>query len=241
MSTDMTPSTANALTSADDLQALGRQMAAQTAAAPIADTNDVPFLRLLKSGQWVYGQDSVEVEEGSEWAVNPASLYHGYVAWTDDAQPTTEVLAERMVRYGVEELPSAAELGPPPSGSRGWQKQLAVQLQCLTGEDRGQQVLYKGTSHGLKKLFAQKLIPAITQRLLERADPVAVVTLEAESYKHKKYGLVYSPIFQIARWASMNAATPAAETDEMDEPEDGEPPFEAEPEQPRRRRQRRAA
>lgn len=239
MSTEMTPSTPGALASADDLQALGRQMAAQTAAAPIADTADVPFLRLLKSGQWVYGQDSVEVEEGSEWAVNPASLYHGYVAWTDDDQPTTEVLAERMVRYGVEDLPSQAELGPPPSGSRGWQKQLAVQLQCLSGEDRGQQVLYKGTSHGLKKLFAQKLIPAITQRLLDRADPVAVVTLEAESYKHKKYGLVYSPVFEIVRWAPMNAAAPAAEETEHEPPFETEP--ETEPEPPKRRRQRRAA
>jgi hypothetical protein len=36
------------------------------------DAGDQPFLRLLKSGEWVYSADDVEVQEDSIWAVNPA-------------------------------------------------------------------------------------------------------------------------------------------------------------------------
>ena len=33
-----------------------------------------PLLRLLRDGIWVYGQENIEVQEGSHWAVNPMQL-----------------------------------------------------------------------------------------------------------------------------------------------------------------------
>ena len=41
----------------------------------------VVFLKMDKSGHWVFGVDRDEVEAGSLWAVNPFSFVHGYVAW----------------------------------------------------------------------------------------------------------------------------------------------------------------
>ena len=52
----------------------------------------LPFLRLLKTGQFAYGPESIEPQEGSEWALNPASMQHGYACWGDG-----ELLDEIMV------------------------------------------------------------------------------------------------------------------------------------------------
>ena len=42
-----------------------------------------PLLRLLRTGQFVFGQNNEPVEKGSEWAVNLASLARGWVCWGD--------------------------------------------------------------------------------------------------------------------------------------------------------------
>ncbi len=43
----------------------------KTTSALAADTTGKAYLRLHKGGFFVYGADDIEVEEGSEWAVNP--------------------------------------------------------------------------------------------------------------------------------------------------------------------------
>ena len=42
-----------------------------------------PFLRMMKSGDWVFGQTNEEVQPGSHWAVNIMSLAHGWCCWVD--------------------------------------------------------------------------------------------------------------------------------------------------------------
>ena len=39
------------------------------------------LMRLLRTGQFVFGQNNELVEKGSEWAVNLASLSRGWVCW----------------------------------------------------------------------------------------------------------------------------------------------------------------
>ena len=50
-------------------------IAVSKASTPIA--GGVPILRLLRHGVWVYGQGDEPVQQGSEWAINPASMRHG--------------------------------------------------------------------------------------------------------------------------------------------------------------------
>src|SRR5580765_2787747 len=51
------------------------------ASTPIAGGK--PFLRLAKSGQLIFGVNNEPVQQGSEWAVNPFSIGHGWVCWAD--------------------------------------------------------------------------------------------------------------------------------------------------------------
>ena len=39
----------------------------------------------MKSGEWVFGQENEEVQEGSQWVVNVMSLAHGYCCWVETA------------------------------------------------------------------------------------------------------------------------------------------------------------
>jgi hypothetical protein len=69
------------------------QKALATAQANVAVKDGGDFLKLLKhSGEWAYGATEVEVQPGSHWAINPASLRMGYIAWGDG-----EVLGKKLL------------------------------------------------------------------------------------------------------------------------------------------------
>jgi hypothetical protein len=185
-----------------------------TAAAP----SGVMFLRMDKTGHWVYGQDSVEVEDGSLWAVNPYSFVHGFVAWGDGL-----MLGSKMVAIN-EPLP---DLGPAPAGAQqGWQKQIGFDLVCISGEDEGINLRFAGTSMGSIKASG-----ALGLQIADRVDtdpttPVPVVSLSSDSYISKKgFGRIYNPIFSVQKWIS------------LDGPE-AEPEAPAPEEAPTRRRRR---
>jgi hypothetical protein len=177
------------------------------------------ILKMDKTGHWVFGADQTEVEDDSLWAVNPFSFVHGYIAWGDG-----EVLAEKMVSV-AEPLP---ELDPAPGGAkRGWEMQIGMTLACTTGEDEGMQARYSVTSVGGKRAV-QALAVAIAEQVdKDQAKPVPVIRLKKEHYQHKSYGRIFTPVFDIVKWVSMDA--PAVEEDA----EDAEAPTE---DAPRRRR-----
>ena len=55
----------------------------QNVGASVQSGGGVPFLKLSKSGRWMYGAEAIEVEEGSTWAINPYSIEHGFACWGD--------------------------------------------------------------------------------------------------------------------------------------------------------------
>src|SRR5690606_30092879 len=82
----------------------------QNVASTIVTAGGDPFLRLLTDGTWVYGADNVEVQEGSLWALNPFSIMHGWVSWTDHpGKQANEIVGEVMVPAG-QPLPAQTEL-----------------------------------------------------------------------------------------------------------------------------------
>tara|TARA_R110000787_G_scaffold14333_2_gene44222 strand:+ start:5426 stop:6094 length:669 start_codon:yes stop_codon:yes gene_type:complete len=150
------------------------------------DSGDIPYLKLAKHGEWTYGSDDVEVQEGAKWAVNPNSFSEGYVAWGSG-----EILGEEM-RSMVAGVPVL--LNELPDVGKPWKKQVSYLLRCMNGDDEGQQVLYKVSSKGGLKA-AQKLInEVIVQIDKDPLNIVPVIELKMTSYKHKQYGTIFNPI-----------------------------------------------
>jgi hypothetical protein len=202
----------------------------QTAVADLsqAAAGGTPFLKLDRSGGgWMYGQDDTEVQEGSRWAFNPLSLEHGYIFWCDG-----KVLGEQMVPVSQ---PKPSNLPAPlgPDGNPvvrdakghavGWNDQISIQLKCLNGEDAGTEVIYKGTSLGLKQAMHEYTV-ALFERV-QNGDPalVGVTELKYSHYKHKTYGTIYKPEFKFEQWLTLEgtpgeSAPAEPENDQNDTP-----------------------
>ena len=162
------------------------------------------ILKMDKTGHWVFGADQTEVEDDSLWAINPFSFVHGFIAWGDG-----EVLGEKMVSVTspLPELDAA-----PPQAKRGWETQVGMSVKCVSGEDQGLDARYSVTSVGGKRAI-QALAAAIAAQVeADPSKPVPVVKLKKEHYQHKSYGRIFTPVFEIVNWVSLDgAAEPAAE------------------------------
>jgi len=182
-------------------------------------SNGAVILKMDKTGHWVFGADQTEAEDDSVWAVNPFSFVHGYIAWGDG-----EVLAEKMASV-AEPLP---ETDPAPAGAkRGWEMQVGMSLACTNGEDEGMQARYAATSVGGKKAVQALAIAIAEQVDKDPAKRVPLVVLKKEHYQHKSYGRIFTPVFEIVNWVSMDADATEADADMEDAPVE---------ETPRRRR-----
>ena len=162
------------------------------------------ILKMDKRGDWVFGADQTEVDDGTLWAVNPFSFVHGFIAWGDG-----EVLGEKMVSvsHPLPEMESA-----PAGAKRGWETQVGMSLKCISGPDNGLEVRYSVTSVGGKRAV-QGLAVAIAQQVeSDQSKPVPVVTLKRDHYTHKSYGKIYTPVFEVQEWMSMDGGK--AEGDE---------------------------
>ena len=154
------------------------------------------IIKMDKTGHWVYGADQTEVDDDSTWAVNPFSFVHGFIAWGDG-----EVLGEKMVSVTqpLPELESA-----PPNAKKGWEQQVGMMIKCLSGEDKGLEARYTVTSVGGKRAI-QALGVAIAEQIeKDQSKPVPVVKLKKDHYQHKSYGRIYTPVFEILEWVSMD-------------------------------------
>lgn len=176
----------------------------------VAESGSV-IIKMDKTGHWVFGADQTEVEEGSEWAVNPFSFVHGYIAWGDG-----DVLGEKMVGISSP-LP---ELEPAPAGAkRGWETQVGFSMKCVSGEDKDMEARFTTTSVGGKRAVQTLGAEIAAQIDKDPSNPVAIITLDKEHYVHKSYGRIYTPIFEVIEWMDMNAEETAAPELEAAEPE----------------------
>jgi len=148
-----------------------------------------------KGGHWVFGADQTEVEDDSTWAVNPFSFVHGFIAWGDG-----EVLGEKMVAIS-QPLPQIDDA--PPAAKKGWEQQIGMSLKCLTGDDKGMEARFTTTSVGGKR-GVQTVAAALAEQVeKDQTKPVPVVKLTKDHYQHKSYGKIYTPVFEIVEWVSM--------------------------------------
>lgn len=159
-----------------------------------------PLLRLLKHGEWVYGQEDTEVLEGSLWAVNPLSIEHGYACWSDyeEKGKKNELLGEAMAPI-YESMPRK----PEPVSGFPFKEQRSFRLKCIEGEDAGVEVLHKVSSVGGMRAVDGLLADMQAQLATNPAFPCPVIELEVDSYQHTKWGKVFTPIFTLRGWADM--------------------------------------
>ena len=174
------------------------------------------IIKMDRTGHWVYGADQTEAEADSCWAVNPFSFVHGYIAWGDG-----EVLAEKMasVTQPLPELDAA-----PPGAKKGWEQQVGLMMKCTNGEDAGLECRFTTTSVGGKRAVQNLAVAIAAQVEKDPERPVPIVSLSKDHYQHKSYGRIYTPVFEIVEWVSMDGE----DVQESDAP--------AAEEQPRRRR-----
>lgn len=182
-----------------------KQALEQTVAA-IPDSTGALFLKLTKGGEWIYGQDGVEVQPGSHWAINPANMRKGYIAWG------TGAVLGKITRNIVQPPVLPSDLPPAPAGcKKGWEEVVCMELACITGEDKGTVVEYEQNSDGGIKAFRQVAEAILKQAQVSDTDIVPVVELVTDSYIHREYGKIFKPVFKVVSWAPLNgAASPAS-------------------------------
>lgn len=173
---------------------------------PVGGDVGVAIIKMDKGGHWVFGAEQTEIEEGSTWAVNPLSFVHGFIAWGDG-----EVLAEKMVSI-ANPLPDLDEA--PPGAKKGWESQVGMSLKCVSGEDKGLEARYTVTSVGGKRAVQTLAVALADQVEKDQTKPVAIVRLKKDSYQHKSYGKIYTPVFEIVEWMGMDGEAPEAAAEE---------------------------
>jgi len=184
------------------LPAISTLTASLASIAVSAGPAGVVILKMDKGGHWVFGADQTEVEDDSTWAVNPFSFVHGFIAWGDG-----EVLGEKMVSVSQ---PLPEHSATPPGAKKGWEEQIGMSLKCLTGDDKGMEARYTTTSVGGKR-GVQTIAAALAEQVsVDETKPVPVVKLSHDFYQHKSYGKIYTPVFEVVEWISMDGA-PAPE------------------------------
>lgn len=214
-----------------------------------------PFLRLLKDGDWVFGQEDNAVAKGTEAVINPMSIKHGYTCWTNrqPGQGKNENLGELMVGLG-QPLPSMHELEQhkdPTSGAPcPWKDQISMDVKFLDGKHKGTQVMWKTSSVGGLNA-ARVVLDAILAKLADETEFVCpIVRMESDSYKHATYGKTYVPVLEVVGWTDLegNEEDAGGETKAVEdktpakaqepEPEPEPEKAEAPAEEPVRRRRR---
>lgn len=155
------------------------------------------LLRMLKAdGSWVFGQEAEEIEENDRIAVNPISIMHGFIDWCEG-----QIADEVMVPVS-QPLPSKESLGAA-QGKNGWTEQLQFDAQFFGDPDLADILLrYKQNSLG-----GREAIRALAKQILNQIQnygdyPVPVVQLTNTNYKHKEYGIIYKPVFEVVKWIS---------------------------------------
>jgi hypothetical protein len=170
--------------------------------------NTMPLLRLV-DGEWLFGAENIEVEQDSVWAVHPGSFMHGYCAWDDGS-----LVGEVMVPVS-QPRPSHNDLPPVPVQ---WQEQMSIVLACTNGEDAGTTVLYKNSSLGGRNAITELAQKIIAQAEKDPAKLMPLVSLGVGSYKHKKYGKVYTPSFDVQKFEALSASEVADEEEPAQKP-----------------------
>lgn len=159
------------------------------------------FLRMDKTGTWVFGVEADEIGNDEKFLVNPQGFQHGWVCWS--VKGSTK-LGEQVAPITSE----LAETGPVPDGGRAWEFQLGMHLVGAEGSAHaGVNMVFRSSSVGGKRAVAS-LAGLMGMQMDSGSTKVPVVSLDSESYLHKDFGKIYVPIVEVDKWVEAPTATP---------------------------------
>jgi hypothetical protein len=79
-----------------------------------------------------------------------------------------------------------------------------MSLKCVSGEDKDMEARFSTTSVGGKRAVQVLALAIATQVEKDQSKPVPVVRLKKEHYTHKSYGRIYTPVFEVVDWVSLD-------------------------------------
>lgn len=188
----------SSITSTEDLTA--HLIAGRESKPPVA-SNVMPFLRLDHDGNWIYGRENTDVEDGSLWAIDPMSLTVGWINWADPKMNGGKREKCGEVMGPCTQVPAMPVADHSDKGGE-WVKQYGFDLVCVYGQDEGQHVAYRTSSRGGTKAYS-----AVYDEILARPHPdyfFPIVSLEHSSYNNPNYGgnRVNEPEFKVTDWSN---------------------------------------
>ena len=200
---------------------LEQAKALQQSAQQATDGQDgCAFIKFTKFGEWVWGVEEAECEEDSQWIIHPQGFKHGYIAWGDKEHGNAGEKCGDILIPAFEPLPLRSSL---EEVNANWNQQVSMQMMCVKGFDKGVKVIFNSSSLGGRKVY-QKIVDAVVARIEEgEVDVAPVITLDVDSYPHKKHGKIFTPEVEIIDYLSLaevNEMLAAKDDDEADEPKE---------------------
>lgn len=182
-----------------------------------SDSGGGSYMKFTKFGEWTWGAEAAESEEGALWAIHPQGFQHGWISWGDKEHDNKgSKLGETMVA-ATEPLPFEKDL-PEVQGS--WAQQISMQMVCLNGMDKGVKVLFNSCSMGGRKVYHDVVNHVVAQINSGRQDICPVVALGNDHYNHKEHGKTFTPVMDIESYKTLvelEAMLNSIEDDEADE------------------------
>jgi hypothetical protein len=167
------------------------------------------YLKMDKTGHWVYGADQTEIEPDSLWAVNPFSFVKGYICWGAQNTPSMgKLLGEKMYTQ-FQKMPK--ELPEDIPDSNGWEYQNGFSLSCISGTDKGLQARFMTKTKGGVPEVQRLSFEIHAHGLEDPSTPIAIIKLKSAHYTHPAgYGRIYNPVLELVKFVS-NETEPKAE------------------------------
>ena len=182
-----------------------------------SDAGGGSFMKFTKFGEWTWGSESTEIEEGSLWAIHPQGFVHGWIAWGDKAHNNAGTKIGETMVAATEPLPFENEL-PEVKGS--WAQQISMQMVCLDGMDKGTKVTFNSCSMGGRKIYQDIVNSVVSEINAGKQGICPVVIMSNSSYTHKDHGKIFTPVIEIDSWKTLpelNDMLSAMEGDEATE------------------------
>jgi hypothetical protein len=164
-----------------------------------------------KTGDYTYGADKEELDDGWEGAVNMNSAKQGHICWKD-----SEVVGEDMTRILDGNPTPKSQLkdhGPYDDDDDGWQQQISFEAVVVSGggDAEGEQMLFKNSSKSGLRAFGNLL--SAYGKAIQKGQNIGddgeelfpVVKFEATEFTPKgakKKEKAYAPKFTITDWIS---------------------------------------
>lgn len=174
-----------------------------------------PLLKMDKSGDWTLGKDGPEMAPETEFLVPVTSIFMGFIAWKNNQPMDKETSHPFKGEPRIIKSQLNQDLGQHTEGDRAgepvkWDDMVGFDLYAIDGPDTGDSGVFETGTYGGKAAFHDFMKAVGAQARAEDGnDPNAmaihpVVKLSSDSYKHKKYGKIFNPIFEIVDWLTFD-------------------------------------